>query len=418
MLDSASFSATSPAPQASSFALNASLQNPLGIDGLPLPLRPSVSTAAGVSPSRKSKPSSNKSSLFDPVSRKKRREIDNRASSTHSQSVFSPSTTPRANPSSSRIHSNAADIEDADDPNDDDEQIQDLMLPYDDFTTIGKPTESDQLTHQTACRVKVAWYNLVANLITYSAVSFKLLDWMRDWMRDHRRKDRLMARRRPGWNTFMSSFFDATQSWILVSIIAIFIGLLASWIDIVAAWLTDVKQGVCSTDWFLSKDICCIGLTRSGGLCEDFHSWSRVLLGVNNISLINFAVYATFSVIFAGTCALLISRLSSYAAGSGTAEVKTILGGFIIKEFLGMRTLLIKSVALPLTVASGLAVGKEGPMIHIACCIGNIFPQLFPKYKENEARKREILSASAAAGVAVAFGAPIGGVLFSLEEMS
>lgn len=36
-------------------------------------------------------------------------------------------------------------------------------------------------------------------------------------------------------------------------------------------------------------------------------------------------------------------------------------------------------------------------------------------YTHVTARKREVLSAAAAAGISVAFGAPIGGVLFSLE---
>lgn len=42
----------------------------------------------------------------------------------------------------------------------------------------------------------------------------------------------------------------------------------------------------------------------------------------------------------------------------------------------------------------------------------------FSNINNNEARKREIFSAAAAAGIAVAFGSPIGGVLFSLEQLS
>ncbi|KAJ3181823.1 glycerol ethanol, ferric requiring protein [Gaertneriomyces sp. JEL0708] len=132
----------------------------------------------------------------------------------------------------------------------------------------------------------------------------------------------------------------------------------------------------------------------------------------------DFTTIGTPIVLFASVCAYLVIHLAPYAAGSGTAEVKTILGGFIIKKFLGIKTLLVKAVGLPLMVASGLAVGKEGPMVHLACCVANVFPRLFSKYWRNEARKREILSAASGAGIAVAFGAPIGGVLFSLEELS
>jgi chloride channel 3/4/5 len=107
-----------------------------------------------------------------------------------------------------------------------------------------------------------------------------------------------------------------------------------------------------------------------------------------------------------------------FAAGSGIPEVKTILSGFVIHGFLGGRVLFTKSVGLAMSVASGLSLGKEGPFVHIVCCIGNIVSRFFEKYETNEAKRREILSAASAAGVAVAFGAPIGGVLFSLEEVS
>lgn len=127
-------------------------------------------------------------------------------------------------------------------------------------------------------------------------------------------------------------------------------------------------------------------------------------------------------------------------------QIKTILSGFIIRGYLGKWTLLIKTVTLVLAVSSGLSLGKEGPLVHVACCCGNLFCSLFSKYSKNEGKRREVrragallmiffkqlihveciqilnilsqvLSAAAAAGVSVAFGAPIGGVLFSLEEV-
>lgn len=107
-----------------------------------------------------------------------------------------------------------------------------------------------------------------------------------------------------------------------------------------------------------------------------------------------------------------------FGSGSGISEIKCILSGFVIHGYLGFWTLFTKSVGLTLSVASGLSLGKEGPFVHIASCVGNIVCRMFDKYDRNESKRREILSCACAAGVAVAFGAPVGGVLFSLEEVS
>ncbi|CEJ80381.1 Putative CLC voltage-gated chloride channel [[Torrubiella] hemipterigena] len=132
----------------------------------------------------------------------------------------------------------------------------------------------------------------------------------------------------------------------------------------------------------------------------------------------NYVLYIIFATMFAFTAAILVRAYAPYAAGSGISEIKCIVAGFVMKGFLGFWTLVIKSVCLPLAIASGLSVGKEGPSVHYAVCTGNVISRLFAKYRNNASKTREILSACAAAGVAVAFGSPIGGVLFSLEEIS
>ena len=51
---------------------------------------------------------------------------------------------------------------------------------------------------------------------------------------------------------------------------------------------------------------------------------------------------------------------------------------------------------------------NEGDLVHLSSASSSLLTFV-------AARKREVLSAAAASGISVAFGAPVGGVLFSLE---
>ena len=106
------------------------------------------------------------------------------------------------------------------------------------------------------------------------------------------------------------------------------------------------------------------------------------------------------------------------AAGSGIPEIKTILSGFVIPHFLDFKVLLVKAVGSTFAVSTGMCLGKEGPFVHISTCVAYLVGMRFPKYAENGRKLREVLAAGCASGLSVAFGAPIGGVLFAYEEIS
>jgi chloride channel 7 len=116
------------------------------------------------------------------------------------------------------------------------------------------------------------------------------------------------------------------------------------------------------------------------------------------------------------------------AAGSGIPEIKAFLNGVDIKGIARFPVLVHKVLGMCFSVAAGLPLGKEGPMIHAGSIIGalvsqgntisigfdtswNIFQDL-----RNDYTKRDYVTYGAAAGVAAAFRAPIGGILFTLEE--
>ncbi|XP_035209819.1 chloride channel protein 2-like isoform X3 [Stegodyphus dumicola] len=106
---------------------------------------------------------------------------------------------------------------------------------------------------------------------------------------------------------------------------------------------------------------------------------------------------------------------------SGIPEMKTILRGVVLKEYLTFRTLISKVVGLTCSLGSGLPIGKEGPFVHVASIVATLLSKLVTSFKgiyENESRTSEMLAAACAVGVACSFAAPIGGVLFSIEVTS
>ncbi|ODN00060.1 H(+)/Cl(-) exchange transporter 3 [Orchesella cincta] len=255
---------------------------------------------------------------------------------------------------------------------------------------------------------------------------FHTIDWQRDIARDRMRHRYIVKKRQDSICDLVKGAHDAWSGWLCVLLVGICAGALAGVIDIGASWMTDLKFGLCPAAFWLNREQCCWSSNETEsvhGNCSQWWVWSEIIGGKNYKEgaaayIISYLCYVLWAVGFATLAASLVRTFAPYSAGSGIPEIKTILSGFIIRSYLGKWTLLIKSVGIMLSVSSGLMLGKEGPMVHIACCIGNILSYLFPKYGRNEAKKREILSAAAAAGVSVAFGAPIGGVLFSLEEVS
>lgn len=93
--------------------------------------------------------------------------------------------------------------------------------------------------------------------------------------------------------------------------------------------------------------------------------------------------------------------LSIYA-GSGIPEMKTILRGVALKEYLTFKTLVAKVIGLTATLGSGMPLGKEGPFVHIASIVAQLLSKLITSFQgifENESRNTEMLAAACAVGV-------------------
>uniref|UniRef100_A0A8C5E0U4 Chloride channel protein 2-like n=1 Tax=Gouania willdenowi TaxID=441366 RepID=A0A8C5E0U4_GOUWI len=154
--------------------------------------------------------------------------------------------------------------------------------------------------------------------------------------------------------------------------------------------------------------------------CQEAQKWMHG--GLDSNLLLQYIAWVTYPVVLITFSAGFTQILAPQAVGSGIPEMKTILRGVVLKEYLTFKTFVAKVIGLTCALGSGMPLGKEGPFVHVAslcaALLSKFMAALFGGSYMNELRNTEMLSAACAVGVGCCFAAPIGGVLFSIEVTS
>jgi len=155
-------------------------------------------------------------------------------------------------------------------------------------------------------------------------------------------------------------------------------------------------------------------------------------------------VLTGLSVGFATVAALLVAFVAPVCAGSGLPEAKGYLNGNNIPNLFNLRIFVIRVLAIILAICAGFPIGREGPMVCIGGSIGYlvvtvlatpyvrhwvkintnaeddvpISPALLLDEERFLLARRIGCALGGAAGIAVAFNAPIGGILYMFEEVT
>ncbi|CAN9503649.1 unnamed protein product [Ophioblennius macclurei] len=139
-----------------------------------------------------------------------------------------------------------------------------------------------------------------------------------------------------------------------------------------------------------------------------------------NIPL-QFLAWVSYPLVFILFSSVFCHLVSPQAIGSGIPELKTILRGVVLKEYLTLKAFVAKVIGLTAALGSGMPVGKEGPFVHIASICAAVlsrFMSFFSGVYQNPYCYTDILTVGCAVGVGCCFGTPLGGVLFSIEVTS
>ena len=124
-----------------------------------------------------------------------------------------------------------------------------------------------------------------------------------------------------------------------------------------------------------------------------------------------FGNWLFFSPVIGGLLVVyIVKRFAPEAKGHGVPEVMDAV--FYKHGNIRGKVAIVKALASALSIGSGAAVGREGPIIQIGSALGSALAQVI---RLSTWQKITLLSAGAGAGIAATFNTPLGGVLFALE---
>ncbi|CAG9529790.1 unnamed protein product [Cercopithifilaria johnstoni] len=182
-------------------------------------------------------------------------------------------------------------------------------------------------------------------------------------------------------------------------------------------------------DWFLSAvlGVVTAALSIAMDISIEYMQEYRVVLYEYTIrnyhyytALIAWTAYIT---ILIGASALFCQCFAKQAIGSGIPELKVIMCGFKMKNYLSLQTMIGKIFGLTLALGGGLPVGKEGPFVHIGAIVASLLTRItslcrYQAFFSSEGREMQMLSSGCAVGIACTFSAPAGAVLYGIESTS
>ena len=196
------------------------------------------------------------------------------------------------------------------------------------------------------------------------------------------------------------------------------------------------KTGYASLSWILAIITACLTAVISYGMTmgvKYIHEFKEHIVqeGFKTSVGTAYGYSVMFWIVLTGVASSL-TYWAPDASGSGIPQVKAFLNGVNVKSILSMKTFTAKVIGITACLGIGFPAGREGPMVQVGACIGAGLSRGYSKMlcgidgermrfytsMDTPQHRRDFVSLGSACGVAAAFSAPIGGILFAIEEVS